>query len=156
VNNKSLAFKVTPVMIEVSHMPEPKKRILVVDDEPFVCDAVKMMLTFDGHDVVTANDAKEALEVFEKGSFDLVITDFAMPGMKGDELAAAIKSRSPEQPVVMITAYAEMLQSSGKRLPGVDFLVSKPFLLEHLREAIATVLPNDHPRQGAPSESKKG
>lgn len=121
--------------------PATKRRILVVDDEPFVCDAVRMMLTFDGHDVVTANDGQEALAVFEKDRSDLVITDFAMPGMKGDELAAAIKSRAPHQPVVMITAYAEMLQSSGKSLPGVDFLISKPFLLEHLREAIASVLP---------------
>jgi CheY-like chemotaxis protein len=136
-------------------MPVPKKRILVVDDEPFVCDAVKMMLTFDGHDVVTANDAKEALAVFEKNKFDLVITDFAMPGMKGDELAAAIKARSPSQPIVMITAYAEMLQSSGQQLPGVDFLVSKPFLLEHLREAILTVLPEASSKDGARTESKQ-
>jgi len=140
-------------------MPDSKKRILVVDDEPFVCDAVKMMLAFDGHDVVTANDAREALTVFEKNKFDLVITDFAMPGMKGDELAAAIKARSPRQPVVMITAYAEMLQSSGKKLPGVDFLVSKPFLLEHLREAISTVLPDSDSNRSEEEnlgESKKG
>src|SRR5437764_658407 len=140
-------------------MAVPKKRILVVDDEPFVCDAVKMMLAFDGHDVVTANDGKEALRVLEKDKFDLVITDFAMPGMKGDELAAAIKAHSPRQPVVMITAYAEMLQSSGKKLPGVDFLVSKPFLLEHLREAISTVLPDvgpDSPTAHNHSESKQG
>ncbi len=123
-------------------MPPPKKKILVVDDEPFVCDAVKMMLVFDGHEVITANNGKEALETLDRDKFDLVITDFAMPGMKGDELAAAVKSRSPGQPVVMITAYAEMLQSSGKSLPGVDFVISKPFLLEHLREAIATVLPD--------------
>jgi CheY-like chemotaxis protein len=135
-------------------MPVPKKRILVVDDEPFVCDAVKMMLAFDGHDVVTANDAKEALAIFEKSKFDLVITDFAMPGMKGDELAAAIKARAPRQPVVMITAYAEMLQSSGKPLPGVDFLVSKPFLLEHLREAIASVLPDAKSSNGNRPGSK--
>src|SRR6185503_16659860 len=120
-------------------MSVSKKRILVVDDEPFVCDAVKMMLAFDGHDVVTANDAKEALETFDKNKFDIVITDFAMPGMKGDELAAAIKAKSPRQPVVMITAYAEMLQSSGNPLTGVDFVISKPFLLENLREAIAKV-----------------
>ena len=139
-------------------MPVPKKRILVVDDEPFVCDAVKMMLAFDGHDVMTANDAKEALVVFENNKFDLVITDFAMPGMKGDELAAAIKARSPKQPVVMITAYAEMIQSSGKKLPGVDFLVSKPFLLEHLREAISAVLPDaspNGPKGNSRNESKK-
>src|SRR5207249_4998846 len=119
----------------------PQRRILVVDDEPFVCDAVKMMLTFDGHIVETASNGKDALAIFEKGKFDLVITDFAMPSMKGDELAAAIKARSPGQPVAMITAYAEMLQSSGNPLPGVDFVLSKPFLLENLREAIAKVAP---------------
>lgn len=137
-------------------MPVPKKRILVVDDEPFVCDAVKMMLAFDGHDVATANGGKEALALFDAGKFDLVITDFAMPGMKGDELAAAIKARSPGQPVVMITAYAEMLQSSGKKLPGVDFVVSKPFLLEHLRAAISTVLPEVGSKTGPRKGSKQG
>ena len=115
----------------------PKRHILVVDDEPFVCDAVKMMLNFDGHVVETANNGQEALALFDKGNFDVVITDFAMPNMKGDELAAAIKARSPNQPVVMITAYAEMLQASGNPLKGVDCVISKPFLLENLREAIA-------------------
>jgi CheY-like chemotaxis protein len=136
-------------------MAGPKIRILVVDDEPFVCDAVKMMLAFDGHDVLTANDAREALAIFDREKFDLVITDFAMPGMKGDELAAAIKARSPSQPIVMITAYAEMLQSSGKPLPGVDFLISKPFLLEHLREAIASVLPEGGSKEGTNASSRK-
>ncbi len=119
----------------------PQRRILVVDDEPLVCDAVKMMLHFDGHEVETACSGKEALALLEKHRFDLVITDFEMPVMKGDELAAAIKARSPKQPVVMITAYAEMLQASGNPLTGVDLIISKPFLLENLREAIAKVTP---------------
>ena len=71
----------------------PPRKILVVDDEPFVCDAVKMMLNFDGHTVQTANSGQEALEMLERDKFDLVITDFAMPNMKGDELAAAIKAK---------------------------------------------------------------
>jgi two-component system chemotaxis response regulator CheY len=79
--------------------------------------------------------------MFQEGQFDLVITDFEMPGMKGDELAAAIKAQAPNQPVVMITAYAEMLQASGNPLTGVDLTISKPFLLENLREAIAKVTP---------------
>src|ERR1043166_7078839 len=119
--------------------PLSQRRILVVDDEPFVCDAVKMMLTFDGHIVETASNGKEALAMFEAGKFDVVITDFAMPTMKGDELAAAIKARAPRQAIVMITAYAEMLQASGNPLNGVDCVISKPFLLENLREAIAKV-----------------
>ena len=124
-----------------------QRRVLVVDDEPLVCDAVKMMLSFDGHEVQTVHNGKEALALMEKNQFDLVITDFEMPAMKGDELAAAIKARSPKQPVVMITAYAEMLQAAGNPLTGVDLIISKPFLLENLREAIAKL---------APSRSKGG
>lgn len=119
----------------------PQRRILVVDDEPFVCDAVRMMLAFDGHQVETANNGEEALKRFDESGFDLVFTDFLMPNMKGDQLAAAIKARNPQQPVVLITAHAEMLRASGNPLKGVDFVISKPFLLENLREAIAKVTP---------------
>jgi CheY-like chemotaxis protein len=133
----------------MSNPPFQQRRILVVDDEPFVCDAVKMMLAFDGHEVQTASSGPEALELFEEGKFDLVITDFAMPLMKGDELAAAIKLRDPKQAVVMITAYAEMLQTPGNPLTGVDFIISKPFLLENLREAISKVAPRTKPQSPA-------
>lgn len=113
------------------------KKILVVDDEPFVCDAVKMMLNFDGHEVETAASGRLALEMFEPGKYDLVITDYAMPQMKGDELALQLKARAPDQPIVVITAYAEMLKASDSPLVGVDSVVSKPFLLDDLRAAIA-------------------
>ncbi len=119
----------------------PPRHILVVDDEPLVCDAVKMMLEFDGHTVDTCNSAQEALEKLESGRYDVVFTDFKMPGMKGDELAAVIKKRDPRQPVVMITAYAEMLQATGGPMKDVDCIVSKPFLLENLREAVSRVSP---------------
>jgi CheY-like chemotaxis protein len=117
------------------------RQILVVDDEPAVGDAIKMMLQFDGHAVQTANGSQEARSLLEQGKFDLIITDYSMPGMKGDELAAVIKQRLPHQPIIMITAYAEMLKSSGDTLAGVDFILSKPFLLKDLREAIVRVLP---------------
>ncbi len=120
----------------------PRCRILVVDDEPFVRDALKMMLAFDGHEVVTAGAGKQALSELDGGEFDLVITDFAMPGMKGDELAAIIKGRNPSQPIVMVTAYTESLLRSGSQSANcVDLMISKPFLLEDLREAIAKVVP---------------
>src|ERR1017187_2471789 len=125
-------------------MPTPGnqvRQILVVDDEPAVGEAIKMMLQFDGHEVQTANGSKEALSLLEQGKFDLIIMDYSMPGMKGDELAAVIKQRLPHQPIIMITAYAEMLESSGNPLTGVDFILSKPFSLADLREAIARVLP---------------
>ena len=115
----------------------PSGRILVVDDEPLVCDSVKTMLKFCGHQVETAASAKEALDLLEKSRFDLVIVDYAMPEMKGDKLAAIIKSRIATQPIAMITASASMLQSSENPLTGVDVLISKPFQLDELREVVA-------------------
>jgi CheY-like chemotaxis protein len=113
-----------------------KKKILVVDDEPLVCEAVKMLLEFDGHEVVTAGNGNEALVLFDRGGFDLVITDYTMPGMKGDELALALKARSPGQPVIMLTAHAEMIKTIAVPLVGVDQLVSKPFQFADLQDAI--------------------
>ena len=123
-------------------MSEPtsaKIKILVVDDEPLVCETVGMLLSFDGHEVVPAGSGKEALALFEKDRFDLVITDYTMPGMKGDELALALKARLPGQPVVMITAHGDSLRTSGRPLTGVDQVVGKPFQLADLREAIQKV-----------------
>ena len=113
-----------------------RKQILVVDDEPQVCQAVKMLLEFDGHTVTTAGLGQEALDLLSSSQFDLVTTDYAMPGMNGDELAAAIKSRLPDQPVIMITAHAEILKAAARPLSAVDALVSKPFQLQDLRDAV--------------------
>jgi CheY-like chemotaxis protein len=119
---------------------KPVWRILVVDDEPAVCGAIKMMLEHDGHQVQTANNGREALSLLEEGRFDLVTTDFAMQGMKGDALAAAIKQRLPKQPVLMISANGAIAQSFGDPLPGVDMVISKPFLMQDQFDAVAKVI----------------
>jgi CheY-like chemotaxis protein len=119
----------------------PVWTILVVDDEPAVCDAIKMMLEHDGHKVQTTSSGREALILLEHSKFDLVTTDFSMLEMKGDTLAAAIKQRLPGQPVLMISTNGANAQAAGQPLPGVDLVISKPFLLEELRKAIDTVLP---------------
>jgi CheY-like chemotaxis protein len=98
-----------------------------------------MMLAFDGHQVETACNGKEALARFENGKYDVVITDLTMPDMGGDELAASIKARAPNQRLVLITAYAHTLGALNPQAKNFDFVLSKPFLLENLREAIAAV-----------------
>ncbi len=113
-----------------------KKKILVVDDEALVCEAIAMMLSFDGYEVVTAGSGPAALALFAPGKFDLVTTDYMMPEMNGAELARALKALAPDQPVIMITAHSDMLKSSGVPLTGVDGVVSKPFQLAELRTAI--------------------
>jgi CheY-like chemotaxis protein len=117
-----------------------KRRVLVVDDESAVANVMEMMLRFEGYEAHIASGGGEALALLEENQFDFIITDYAMPDMKGDDLAAAIKQRWPRLPVIMLTAHAEMLKGSGRKMTGIDALVNKPFLLEDLRTAMAKSL----------------
>jgi DNA-binding response OmpR family regulator len=112
------------------------KRILLVDDEQSIRDAYAMLLGTDDHQVIPAADASQALDLFRAGQFDLVITDFEMPGMKGNELAVKIKSLSPFQRLLMITAHPKQPDSLTN---PVDHVLNKPFTFEDLRAAIAKV-----------------
>ena len=116
------------------------KRILVAEDEPGVREALVLLLSLDGHTVTQAGDGKQALELFQRERFDVVITDYMMPEMKGDELAANIQLLMPAQPVIMISAHAQTLEESGNPLAGIGVVLGKPFMLADLRDAIAKVL----------------
>ena len=120
---------------------KPVWQILVVDDEPAVCETIKMLLEHDGHKIQTASNGREALALLEHGKFDLVTTDLSMSEMRGDALAAAIKERLPKLPVMMISGNGAIAKDAGNTFPGVDLIINKPFLLEDLRTAIAKVLP---------------
>jgi CheY-like chemotaxis protein len=113
------------------------KRILLVDDESSVRGAFRMMLEIDDHATIEANDGVEALALFSQGRFDLVITDFEMPVMKGNELVVRLKKLAPKQPILMITAYGKELGDSEN---PVDRILNKPFTLDDLRGAIAKLL----------------
>jgi CheY-like chemotaxis protein len=112
------------------------RRILVVDDEPLVRYTVQLLLRDEGYIVDEAGSAAQALALFKPGKFDMIFTDYFMPDMKGDQLAATIKMLAPRQPVVMITAFPEKLQCSSYPLGGVDSIICKPFELDTLRWAI--------------------
>ncbi|MBI3853641.1 MAG: response regulator [Verrucomicrobia bacterium] len=130
--------------------PRPGRplRILVVDDERLLRESVNMLLSYDGHQVELANDGDEALVTLAAKPFDVVLTDFEMPKMRGDHLAVAIKERWPELPVIMLSAYGEIFKAEGKQFPGVDLILSKPFLLATLRQALVTVLGTEQGEAG--------
>jgi two-component system alkaline phosphatase synthesis response regulator PhoP len=109
------------------------KHILLVDDQRDVRDTIKMLLGIDGHTVAEANNGREALEMFKHDRFDLVITDFLMPEMRGDEMAANLKHLVPSQPILMLTGSAEALNTSS---PSINGFLRKPFSLVDLRQAI--------------------
>jgi len=108
-----------------------------VDDQQDVRQAIRLLLQVDDHEVSEAESGTEAFDLFRNGTFDLVITDYDMPRMQGNELAANIKSLAPSQPVIMITAFIEEVAT---RHNPVDAILGKPFSFEELRQTIDQVL----------------
>ncbi len=117
----------------------PSLRILVVDDDPRVQEALRAMLEHLGHQPIVVDDGEKGVEAFEqalmeKRPFDLVITDLGMPKMGGAEVVEQVKALSPSTPVIVITGWG-----AEQRPPHADFALSKPVRISNLREAIAKV-----------------
>ncbi|MDB5409559.1 MAG: hypothetical protein JWL84_4471 [Rhodospirillales bacterium] len=109
--------------------------ILLVDDDPEVRALAATCLRERGHRVREASNGRAALAVLEGGeTFDLLIVDFAMPGMNGVELAEAALRERPDLPVLFITGYAEKLVLSGRLTNAL--LVKKPFRIPDLAAAV--------------------
>jgi len=118
----------------------PKYKILVVDDDIDLNTTFALLLEFDGHEVRTAYACEAALLILEKIQFDLIIAEYWLPGMKGDELAALVKQKWPDQPIILTAANIQQFQKEDHLFAGVDCLLNKPFTISQLREAITWVL----------------
>ena len=113
-------------------------RCLVVDDEQLVLEALGDLLTMAGHSAVLVSDGGEAIERFKAEPFDLVLTDLAMPGVNGWQLARAVKDHTPSVPVLLVTGYGVELSHEELLAHGVDAVLSKPVKLEDILSAVAT------------------
>ncbi|HEY3099961.1 MAG TPA: GAF domain-containing protein [Methylomirabilota bacterium] len=115
-------------------------RMLLVDDEDEVREALAEMLASHGHTVLTASGADEALERLDaEADLDLVLTDLVMPGRTGWDVAAGVKARRPDMPVGLITGWGDTTDVDDARRAMVDFVVEKPVTVEALQEAVARV-----------------
>lgn len=122
-------------------------RVLLVDDEELLLEAVSQMLLSMGHRVDTCKDPRKALEKYYKNSYDLVITDRAMPGMSGDQLARAIREFHPDASIVLLTGFGNFIRESGEQIEGIDLLLSKPLSLQTLRETLERFGGSPSPRE---------
>jgi CheY-like chemotaxis protein len=110
--------------------------VLAVDDDPLVLENTATMLTELGHKVLKAHSGSEALQVLVQHSVDLIITDYAMPGMTGEELTQRLLADRPELPVLMVSGYASLPKGTGISVPKLG----KPFKERELSRAIADVI----------------
>jgi two-component system cell cycle response regulator CpdR len=117
-------------------------RILIAEDEESIRSLVARALRQDGHEVMTANDGAEALDVLvrEKGAFELLLTDIRMPVMDGIALALAAARDHPAVTILLMTGYADQRE----RAYGLDALIhdviTKPFSLATMRTAVNAAL----------------
>ena len=118
-------------------------RIMVVDDEKLVRWSISNGLKRDSHEVFCAQDGTEAMEQAKKIAFDLVITDFKMPGMNGAELLEQLKRFSPKTRVIMLTAYSVELNRQTAMELGACEYIQKPFMVDEIRNRVQTALSMD-------------
>src|SRR5919205_2550263 len=111
----------------------PTGRILVVDDEELIREAICSMLSFGGFRCDQAANGVEALSLLRSGSpYELMVSDLNMPGMDGEALLSKAKEQYPEMPVVMLTAVHDLsVALSAIRQGAYDYLL-KPFNRDHL------------------------
>ena len=117
-------------------------RILIAEDEDALRGLVARALLQDGHDITTANDGAEALEVIvrEQGAFELLLTDIRMPMMDGIALALVTARDHPDITILLMTAYADQRERASGLDKLIHDVVTKPFSLATIRAAVDEAL----------------
>jgi two-component system response regulator MprA len=120
--------------------PVVDSRVLVVEDDAAVRDALQRALSFEGYDIVTATDGARALSEIRESPVDLIVLDVMMPHLDGIETCRRIRAAGDTVPILMLTAKA----SVGDRVDGLDAgaddYVTKPFALDELLARIRALL----------------
>lgn len=119
----------------------PHVDVLVVDDEPVVTAAVRMVLADAGLTVATVADAEQALDHPDLDHCRLVICDLMLPGRSGLEALVAMRARRPELPIIMITGYATPGHEDQVLAAGATAFLPKPFDESELLTLVRRVLP---------------
>jgi len=124
----------------------PNCDVLVVDDEPVVIDAVRLVLQHEGLTVTTVSDAETALAHPDLARCRLVICDLMLPGHSGLEALRAMRAQRPDLPIVMITGYATPDHEELVLAAGATAFLPKPFDESELLTLVRHVLsPTDAP-----------
>jgi CheY-like chemotaxis protein len=117
-------------------------RILIADDEDSMRALVARAIGMDGHDIVTAQDGAEALEILirEQGAFDLLLTDIQMPVMDGIALALSAARDFPRLTILLMTGFADQRERASNLNAIAHDVIIKPFSVADIRTAVADAL----------------
>ena len=111
-------------------------RIMAIDDQPMILDLLQGMCQSLGFTIDTYSNPEQALERFERGDYEIVLSDIAMPELSGWDVAARVKAMRPAAYVIFITGWGDKLDDETLRPSGVDQVLYKPFRIEQLTLAL--------------------
>src|SRR5215831_4172278 len=120
-------------------VPHVQATILVVEDNRLVRELVSNVLRLEGHEVVQAYDGVIALEMLQTLRFDLVITDFVMPKLKGIKFLEQLHALQPRMPIILITGHHSAI-SGNTIVENEAEILTKPFELNDLRSTVQRLL----------------
>jgi two-component system, cell cycle response regulator CpdR len=117
-------------------------RVLIADDEASMRTLVARAIAMDGHDIVTAEDGAEALEILSRdpGTFNLLLTDIQMPVMDGIALALSAARDFPELTILLMTGFADQRERASGLSAIAHDVITKPFSVDDIRAAVADAL----------------
>lgn len=123
-------------------------KILLTEDDEAVRSFVARALEMDGHELVQAEDGEEGFDALTEhnGEFDLLLTDIKMPFMDGIELAHNAAAAYPDLKIMFMTGYADQRERAGNLNEIIMDVVSKPFTLQQIRQAVTDALNAPHPK----------
>ncbi|MEW6507961.1 MAG: response regulator [Bacteroidota bacterium] len=130
----NIDFSTEAISLKRADVPNPKARILCVDDEDVVLDSFRKILVLDGYSVDTVNSGHEAMNLIKAHHYDFVFTDLKMPVMDGVEVTKIVKHLRPDIDVIIITGYATVETAVDCMKLGAMDYVQKPFTEDELLE----------------------
>ena len=117
-----------------------EKKIIVIDDDVIILQAIKTMLTHKGYSVFATTDAQDALDTLEEEEFDLIISDIMMPYVSGIELLSALKKNQNKVPIIIISALDQQEVILTAFEEGAEDFVKKPIQLDELLIRVSKAL----------------
>jgi len=115
-------------------------KILLVDDDEWIRDSLSLFFEAEGCELLTFETAEEGLEAVEHKAYDIVISDYKLPGMDGLEFLRRVKEKQPNAFEILITAYANCEILKEAKMSGVQDIIPKPFSSEDVETSLTRVI----------------
>ena len=117
-------------------------KILLVDDDEWIRDSLSLFFEAEGCNLLTFETAEEAIEAVKQQVYDIIISDYKLPGMDGLEFLRRVKEKQPNAFEILITAYANREILKEAKMMGVKEFIPKPFTSEDVETCLARIIEN--------------